>query len=108
MVMEEAGDQAQPEEKTELRKPLERVCSCESSGDPDSGWKQHDKDGNVIRGVINNLDVGSCQINLYYWGDEAESLGFDLNSEEGNIKMANYIYDNYGLTPWNASRHCWE
>lgn len=86
---------------------LWRICSCESAGDPESGPVHYGKDGDVLRGRIVWKDTGMCQINSYYWGEKAKELGLDIETEHGNIEMANYIYDTYGTQPWAASRSCW-
>lgn len=90
-----------------LRRELKTVCSCESGNGAYGEPQQFHEDGSVVRGIINPLDIGQCQINLKYWGEEAEELGYDIFTSQGNIKMANYIYDNSGLQPWSASKQCW-
>ena len=81
---------------------LQAICTCES------GWKHYDENGKVLRGRINPDDIGICQINQNYWGDDAERLGLDIFTEEGNKKMAEWIYEKYGDNPWNWSRACWD
>ena len=88
-------------EKVELRKELISICTCES------GLKQFKSDGSVVRGIVNNQDIGMCQINLTHHGDMAEKLGFDVFTEEGNIKYSNWLYEQQGSTPWNWSKSCW-
>jgi hypothetical protein len=66
-----------------------------------------DKDGNILRGEINKSDLGLLQVNEYYHGERAEDLGFDLNTVDGNLAYAKYLYDKEGTTPWNASKKCW-
>lgn len=90
-----------------LYQELIPVCSCESSGNAYSGPTQFDINGNVIRGKINNLDYGACQINLLFWGSKAVELGYDLDTIEGNYAMANYIYEQQGLSAWKSSQSCW-
>lgn len=95
-------------EKVTLAPALKRVCSCESTGRPDREPTQFEADGvTVLRGRINNQDIGMCQVNLKYHKVSADKLGLDLFTEEGNIKYANWLYKNEGLTPWNWSRACW-
>lgn len=93
--------------QTVLPPTLKRICSCESTGYPDREPRQFESDGSVKRGRINPLDTGMCQINLHYWGDGARSLGFDLFSEEGNKRMALWIYERHGTQPWDWSSACW-
>jgi hypothetical protein len=86
---------------------LQRICGCESVGNPNKEPQQFHPDGTVIRGVINNLDIGMCQINLKYHGARAEELGIDLFTREGNLTYANMLYTTQGSTPWNWSKSCW-
>lgn len=77
------------------------IANCES------GDRQFNKDGSVIQGRVNPLDTGKFQINLKYWGAKAEELGYDLSTEDGNTRMALYIYKHYGTDPWFWSSGCW-
>ena len=76
---------------------LEKVAYCETR-------KNHyNADGTVIRGRIDNDDIGEHQINQRYWGAVAEKLGYDLEDKFDNARMAIYIYNQQGLQPWSAS-----
>lgn len=91
--------------------PLRPVCGCESSGDPDKAPTQYDADGNVLHGRVNPNDIGMCQINVQPKNgniQQAEKLGLDVYTEQGNIKMANWLYAHQGLTPWDSSKSCWD
>ena len=88
------------EESVQIPLALVAIGKCESNN------RQYDKDGNVIRGVVNPLDTGKYQINTHYWGEDAKKLGYDLETEEGNTKMAVWIYKNYGAYPWRWSAGC--
>lgn len=95
---------AVPEAPSPVKKPvpevLGRIAMCESRN------KQFDKSGNVLRGS-NPQDVGKYQINLMHWGREAEKLGHDLTTEEGNEEMALELYRRQGTKPWVWSKACW-
>ncbi len=80
---------------------LAKIAMCESS------LKQFDKHGNVIRGKVDDADVGLMQINERYHGEMAEKMGLDLETIEGNLAYAKYLYDKEGTRPWNASKPCW-
>lgn len=80
---------------------LVEVAWCEST------FTQYDKEGNVIRGRVNNADVGVMQINEKYHLESAERLGLDIHTVEGNVAYAKHLYDVYGTSPWNASKPCW-
>lgn len=78
------------------------VAFCEST------FRHYDKKtGNVLRGKVNNSDVGVMQINLYYHGDTAENLGYDLYTLEGNTAYARDLYERQGSDPWVHSSKCW-
>lgn len=80
---------------------LEQIMWCESRG------RQYDKNGKPLRGV-HYFDVGKYQINIKVWGEEANRLGYDLFSEEGNEAMALELYNRFGTRPWTSSQHCWK
>lgn len=92
----------------ELPPTLKRICSCESNGNPNGEPKQFNSDGTVVKGKINPLDTGMCQINLKYHQATAERLDYDLFTEYGNASYAIYLYETQGTTPWNWSRSCWQ
>ena len=94
----------EPETKQEIIIPeeLQKIFNCES------GNTHYEKDGvTVLRGKLNNQDVGIAQINLYYHQKQAEEMGLDLFKEEDNIKYALWLYEKEGNTPWNWSKPCW-
>ena len=80
---------------------LVEVARCESR------FRQHDKDGNILRGVVNNLDVGVMQINEYYHEHDSDKLGYDISTIEGNTAYARHLYEESGLKPWKSSSPCW-
>jgi hypothetical protein len=80
---------------------LIEIARCEST------FSQFDKEGKVIRGRVNKLDVGVMQINEKYHAETAKKLGFDLYSTEGNVDYAKYLYETQGAAPWKASSKCW-
>ena len=80
---------------------LAKVAFCEST------YTHYLDDGSVIRGLVDNRDVGVMQINTYYHGDTAERMGHDLETLEGNMAYAKNLYDRQGLQPWSASSKCW-
>ena len=82
------------------------ICACESTGSKDGKPRHYDENGNVLRGKINPLDVGACQINLHYHQATAEKIGLDLMKEEDNITYANYLYKIQGARPWKWSASC--
>lgn len=80
---------------------LVEIARCEST------FSQFDKDGNVVRGRVNNQDVGVMQINEKYHADRAQELGLDIHTIEGNVAYAKYLYEQEGAAPWKSSSKCW-
>lgn len=93
-----------------LNQALVPICTCESgqgSGKP----QQYDLvTGGVLHGKQNYNDIGMCQINTQPEnGHLVASLkkGWDIYTEDGNIRYANWLYAHEGSTPWNWSKGCW-
>lgn len=86
---------------------LKRICSCESTGKPYNEPRQFNADGSVVKGKVNPLDTGMCQINLKYHEAAAARLDYDLFTEYGNASYAIHLYETQGTTPWNWSASCW-
>jgi hypothetical protein len=80
---------------------LQRIAQCESSG------QQFTRDGTVLRGKRHPQDTGLFQINAVVWAKQAEALGYDIRTRDGNESMARYIFANYGSVPWQSSAKCW-
>ena len=80
---------------------LAEISRCEST------FRQVDKDGEVLRGVVNGSDLGLMQVNEFYHGKKATELGFDLMTVDGNLAYAKYLYEQEGTAPWSASKKCW-
>ncbi len=81
---------------------LAEIARCESQ------FRQYNSDGDILRGKVNKSDLGVMQVNKYYHGEKAEELGFDLESIDGNLSYAKYLFDKEGSTPWNSSKKCWK
>ena len=88
-------------ETPEIPPILAAIAVCES------GSRQFNADGSVLRGRINPKDVGKWQISETYWLEAAKKLGYDIYTIEGNTSMALYIYELYGTQPWKWSENCW-
>ncbi len=80
---------------------LAEIAKCEST------FRQYGKDGKALRGIVNDDDVGVMQINLYYHGEDAEKLGLNIYTLDGNLKFAKVLYGKYGDKPWVHSSPCW-
>ena len=77
------------------------IARCEST------FRQFGPDGKVIRGLVNNQDVGVMQINERYHAAEAAKMGIDIYTVEGNVAFAKHLYEKYGTDPWSSSEKCW-
>lgn len=87
---------------------LMRICSCESTGRPGNVPRHYDeKTGEVLRGKINQNDVGMCQVNLTYHEAEVSRLGLDLFDPDDHFRYVVRLYESQGSQPWSWSRSCW-
>lgn len=86
----------------ELPEILYKIALCESNN------KQFTPSGDIVRGRANPADIGRFQINTYWNGEEAERLGYDLYTWEGNTAFALYLYEKNGTRDWNWSKPCWD
>ena len=77
------------------------VAKCESR------YRHYDTTGDVLRGVVNNLDRGVMQINEGYHLSTSQKLGYDILTLEGNMAYARYLYQTQGTRPWLSSSPCW-
>jgi len=87
--------------KPEIPDILKKIAFCES------GNKQFNSDGSVLRGKQNSRDVGKWQINEFYHLANAQKIGIDIYTEAGNTEYALYLYNKNGTRDWNWSKSCW-
>lgn len=80
---------------------LVHIAFCESS------FRQNGKDGEVLRGNVIAKDVGVMQINERFHAAQAETLGYDIYTLEGNMGYAKWLYKKEGARPWMSSSKCW-
>ena len=81
---------------------LAEIAKCESN------FRQYDAKGAILTGVVNKGDIGIMQINKYYNGENAEKLGYDIYTIEGNLAYAKVLYKKFGTDPWSSSEKCWQ
>ena len=81
-----------------------RICQRES------GCNQFETDGKTpLHGRINPDDIGRMQNNRKWWEKEMYMYGtpemksWDINTSEGNLKIAVYLRKKYGTAPWSAT-----
>jgi hypothetical protein len=80
---------------------LAEIARCESE------FRQFDKNGQALRGRVDNADVGVMQINERYHLETAKKLSINIHTIEGNMAYARYLYEKSGSQPWSASKPCW-
>ena len=85
------------DEKIQKLKILKAIIACESSN----------------RHVIGTLseagvDIGKCQINTYWHGEKAESMGLNLFDPDDNMEYCLYLFESEGVKPWRSSQVCWQ
>jgi hypothetical protein len=80
---------------------LVEISRCESE------FRQFDKEGKIVRGRVNKADVGLFQINELYHLETAKKMNINIETVEGNVAFAKYLYSKYGTSPWSASKPCW-
>lgn len=80
---------------------LADIAWCESR------MRHLDKDGTILRGMVDSDDIGVMQINTRYHQKTADELGIDIYSLSGNLAYAEYLYEKQGVKPWMASSPCW-
>lgn len=92
-----------------LRPELQRICACESAGNPDAIPQHYERDGStVLTGRVTPDDIGMCQISLRYHARVSKAMGLDVYDPHDNVAYANWLYKNLGSSPWKASRGCWD
>lgn len=80
---------------------LATIAQCETH------FRHYEQDGTVVRGDINESDLGVMQINEYYHGETAKERGYDIYTLHGNLAYARDLYERQGVQPWSSSAHCW-
>ena len=80
---------------------LAKVAECESH------FRQTDANGDVLRGVANQFDVGVMQINEKYHLERSKEMDMNIYTLDGNLEYARALYNQSGTAPWSASKPCW-
>jgi hypothetical protein len=87
LTIEERIREAFPENAEHMLK----IAQCES------GMRQFYDDGSVI--ISHTNDRGLFQIN-HIWNETADELRYNIDTIEGNILMARYVYNIQGVEAW--------
>jgi len=85
------------DKEIQKQKILKAIIACESSN-------RH------VIGTLSEVgvDIGKCQINTYWHGERAESMGLDLFDPDDNMEYCLYLFESEGVKPWRSSRVCWQ
>jgi hypothetical protein len=87
------------------REAFEMFTTCGK----ESSYRQFEADGvTPLLGKTDIADTGICQINERIWGEKSDELGYDINTLEGNLKMALWIREHEGLGKWKKMREAKE
>ena len=73
-----------------------RIAKCESNFLP-----------HAYNPTNNSHDGGILQISQKYHGEEMEKMKLDPYNVQDNLKFGRILYEESGLSPWSASKHCW-
>jgi len=77
------------------------IADCESH------FTQYGSDGDVLKNPASSA-VGVFQIMSSIHASMAdEELGIDIDTLQGNVAYAQYLYQTEGTAPWAASQACW-
>lgn len=77
------------------------IAGCES------GFRQYDADGNPLYGGTGSM-VGVYQESVVIHGSLASKMGWNINTLDGNLAYARYLYGQEGVVPWLSSSSCWD
>ena len=80
------------------------IAKCESQ------FRHFSKSGNVLQNSSGSSAIGVFQIMSSIHDPVAEKLGLDLNTLQGNVAYARYLYGKQGTKPWEADKAsvaCW-
>jgi hypothetical protein len=76
------------------------IAKCES------GFREFNADGSILYGGNGSM-VGVFQLDGTVHRDRALALGFDINTVNGNLGYARYLFGALGSDPWISSFGCW-
>jgi len=76
------------------------IARCESE------FIQFHKNGRALHGGTGTM-IGLFQISEILHRKTAEKFDWEIDTPEGNMAYARYLYEKNGTAPWLASKHCW-
>ncbi|RJQ33766.1 hypothetical protein C4568_03895 [Candidatus Parcubacteria bacterium] len=77
------------------------IAQCESE------FTQYNASGATLQGGYKGRMIGAYQIAPLHLPD-AQALGLDVMTLEGNMAFARHLYEVSGTRPWDASKWCWQ
>jgi len=72
------------------------IAECES------GLRQYTDSGGVLRGGSGGKMIGVFQLHEDYHRAPALSLGLDIDTIDGNMAYAKYLFQKEGTAPWSS------
>ena len=76
------------------------IARCESE------FHQYGKGGRPLHGGTGTM-IGLYQISEILHREVADDFDWDIDTPEGNMSYARYLYENRGTAPWLDSKPCW-
>ena len=80
---------------------MSAIAKCESN------FRQFTDSGNVLHGGAGTM-IGVFQFDEDVHASNALALGYNINTVEGNLGYARYLYTKQGTDPWVSSLSCWK
>ena len=80
---------------------MANIAQCESK------FTQFGKGGAALQGGMGGKMVGIFQVYGDIHAAYAKERGMDIETIDGNLAYARYLYEHEGTTPWNSSSSCW-
>lgn len=77
------------------------IARCEST------FQQYEEDGRPLMNRLGSSAMGVFQIMFSIHNAYAEVLELDIQTLDGNMAYARYLYETQGVKPWEASQDCW-
>lgn len=77
------------------------IAKCESK------FRQYTDNGNPLYGGAGGKMVGVFQIHSDVHASFARGKGMDIETLDGNMEYAKYLYEREGTQPWISSFPCW-
>jgi len=99
---------AQSDVEAEVRSYFADIPVMASIAKCESEFTQFGGGGASLHGGAGGGMVGVFQINENIHDAYARNLGMDIDTLEGNLAYARYLYEREGTVPWNSSSNCWK